>query len=116
MSNTKKQGSCPLCGETHRRQHENYPGDWVCGTYAIGDSYTEGKVCLGNRLTALSIIVSMEKIPERDGGGWLATIPVLGEQVFCAAGKTQEEAAEHLNRVLLNKVEAYRAYGSVDGN
>jgi len=43
--------------------------------------------------------VEIRKIPKRDGGGYLASIPQLGEKAFRADGRDVKEAVRNLKRV-----------------
>lgn len=44
-------------------------------------------------------LIKLEVIPEDMGGGWMASIPALGEWTFLGDGETPEEAIEHLREV-----------------
>ena len=41
--------------------------------------------------------VKYKKLSKHDGGGWLAYIPLLGEQAYRADGETKKEALKLLN-------------------
>jgi len=43
--------------------------------------------------------VEIKKIPKKDGGGYLANIPQLGEKAFRADGRDVKEALRNLRRV-----------------
>lgn len=45
---------------------------------------------------ALRYPVSLHQLSEEEGGGWLATIPLLGQAAFTADGETAAEALEEL--------------------
>ena len=45
---------------------------------------------------ALRYPISLHPLSEEEGGGWLATIPLLGEAAFMADGETAPEALESL--------------------
>ncbi|MCS6949667.1 MAG: hypothetical protein NZ520_04300 [bacterium] len=49
--------------------------------------------------TALDYPVEIRRLPEEEGGGYLACIPVLGRWTVQAAGDTVEEALELLEEV-----------------
>lgn len=43
--------------------------------------------------------IEIKKIPKKDGGGYLASIPQLGEKAFRADGRNVKEALRNLRRV-----------------
>jgi predicted HicB family RNase H-like nuclease len=47
----------------------------------------------------LDYLIEIRKIPKKDGGGWLASIPQLGDKAFCADGETIQEAIANLRKV-----------------
>ena len=40
--------------------------------------------------------VTIVRIPDADGGGYMATIPELGEMAYVGDGETEQEAYENL--------------------
>jgi len=49
-----------------------------------------------NEWKALRYPVTVRQLSEAEGGGWLATIPLLGQAAFTADGATAAEALEEL--------------------
>lgn len=45
---------------------------------------------------ALRYPISLRRLSDEEGGGWLATIPRLGQAAFTADGETAEEALQEL--------------------
>ena len=45
---------------------------------------------------ALRYPISLRRLSEEEGGGWLATIPLLGQAAFAADGETAEQALQEL--------------------
>lgn len=52
-----------------------------------------------SELEPLAKLVKVEPVPAEDGGGFMASIPALGEHTFRADGDTPEEAVNHLKSV-----------------
>jgi len=48
--------------------------------------------------------IKLKRIPEERGGGWVASIPVLGEYRCLGDGKTKKEALKNLDRMLKNVI------------
>lgn len=55
--------------------------------------------------------IKLKKIPESYGGGWEASIPLLGEGRCHGEGKTKIEALKHLDSVLKEMLEDYLERG-----
>lgn len=51
--------------------------------------------------------IEVRRIPEHEGGGYMASIPLLGKYAFVGDGDTVEEAIENLNQV---KKELFKEY------
>lgn len=55
--------------------------------------------------------IEIKKLKDEDGGGFLATIPLLGRNVFLGDGETIEEALENLNETKKDWFEIYLKEG-----
>jgi antitoxin HicB len=56
--------------------------------------------------------VEIRKIPKRDGGGYLASIPQLGEKAFHADGRDVREALRNLRKVKRDLFAEYLKQGT----
>jgi antitoxin HicB len=52
-----------------------------------------------NYYMRLDYVVEIKKIPKKDGGGYMASIPQLGEKAFRADGRNVKEALRNLRKV-----------------
>ena len=50
-------------------------------------------------------------IPEKEGGGYMAAIPLLGRYAVCADGETAAEAMEALEQVKADRISDYISQG-----
>jgi len=57
---------------------------------------TMNKIISKQDWDALRYPISLRQLSEEEGGGWLATIPMLGQAAFAADGETAEEALQEL--------------------
>ena len=55
----------------------------------------------------LTYTIEVTKIPDDEGGGYCACIPVLGRWAFIGDGETPEEAIQHLEEVKRDLFEEY---------
>ncbi len=55
--------------------------------------------------------IKLKKIPKEDGGGWLASIPLLGEWSCIGDGETELEAIENLKKRLKQLLQEYLKKG-----
>ncbi len=64
-----------------------------------------------NHYLKLNYAIEIRKVAEKDGGGYLASIPQLGRWAFCGSGKNIDEALKTLERVKKNLFEDYLKEG-----
>lgn len=59
----------------------------------------------------LSYRIQIEEIPVNEGGGFLASIPLLGRYAVCSDGETVEQALRTLNEIKRERLAEYLEKG-----